>query len=242
MATTDTTVNNVNAGGTQGGGEAFLDGLQSFGAELGQALPDILAALAVLVLGIIVANVLGNLVRRLVVWSRLDQLVKSSGATTNNLDQNDIKFKAADFARGLVKWSVILLAIGIAADILQWTQITELMNSIVAYLPNIVAAVLLLIGGYLLGNFIGSVVSGMDTNLGQRAAQTVGNIARWAIFVLAGMAALIQLGIAESIIQIAFIGLMAMISLAGGLAFGLGGRDKARELLSEVRPQRPTAA
>lgn len=230
LAQAGTSSNTTNAGG------AIMDGLRTFGTEIGQALPNILGAAVVLILGVVVANVLGNLVRRLMVWSKVDRFVQSSEVPTGNLDSLGIKFQAANVGAGLIKWLIILLAIAIAADLLQWTQVTLLMDSLVSYLPNMAAAILLLIGGYALSNLVGTFISGMGGNLRGRTAQTIGNLARYAILVFAAMAALIQLGIAENIILIAFIGLMTAVSLAAGLAFGLGGRDKARELLSDIKP------
>lgn len=241
MATTDVIVTDSNVSQTPPGTESLLSGLESFLTEIGQALPNILGAAVVLILGVIIGNILRNIVRRLVIWSRLDYMVRTSTAPNDDLRAVSTKLRFADIAGGLVKWLVILLSVGIAANILQWEQVTKLMDSLVAYLPNIAAAILLLVGGYLLGNFIGSLMGGMQNTVGSRAAKALGDVARWAIFVFAVMAALIQLGIAESIIQIAFIGLVGMLALAGGLAFGLGGRDKARELLSDVGPQRPMA-
>lgn len=201
-----------------------------------------MGATAVVIVGLIIANILANLIHRLVIWSRVDHALRSTNASTGNIDKQTVKFRMADIASLIVRWAVILLTVAIAANILGWTQVTEFMESIVAYLPNIAAAILLLIGGYLLGNFVAGLVSGMNDSLGRRTANVLSNVARWAIIVFAAMAALIQLGIAESIIQIAFIGLTAMLALAGGLAFGLGGRDKAHDLLSEVGPRRAMTA
>lgn len=144
-----------------------------------------------------------------------------------------MKFRIADVVGPLVQWSVILLSIAIVADILNWEPVTNLVNNFIAYIPNIVAAAIIMIGGYLLGNFIATLVSGMSDTLG-RTTSTVANVARWMVIVFAAMAALIELGIAQSIILIAFTGLTAMVAIAGGLAFGLGGRDKAHDLFSNV--------
>lgn len=221
---------------TTNGGESIVGGVQSFLSELGQALPEILAALLVLIVGAMLAGLLGSVVRRLVIWSRVDSLLaRSRAGAGTSMNPEQMKFRIADAAGMLVKWFVILLAIAIAADILQWDQLTALINSLAAYLPNVAAAILLLVGGYLLGNFVGSLVSQMGTF--GRAGESFGNAARVSIYVLAVMAALIQLGIAESIIHIAFIGLVSMVALAGGLAFGLGGRDRARDLLTNMGPR-----
>lgn len=233
MPTNDVILAPANANGVQGGNDALTGSLQNFGAALGAALPDIIAAILILIIGIILANVLGNVARRLVIWSRLDHLIRRSPAQGKEMNETAMKFRAADAVGALVKWLIILFAIAIAANMLGWTQITQLVNGLIAYIPNIAAAILLVVGGYLLGNFAGSLVSGMGTTLG-RAAGVLGDVTRWAIFIFAAMAALIQLGIAESIIMIVFSGLMGMVALAGGLAFGLGGRDKARDLLSNV--------
>ncbi len=220
-------------------GSSVFNGIQNFGSELGRLLPEILAAVLVLIVGLIAAAMLGRLVRRLVIWSRVDAWIEKADAKTGSLQATGLKFKIADIAGALVKWFAILLVISISADILNWTAVTDLLNSFIAYLPNVAAAVLLLVGGYLLGNFVENMVTGMGGATDTNATRVFAGIARWGIFIFATMAALIQLGIAESLIHIAFIGFTAMVALAGGLAFGLGGKDKAGELLSDIKNKTP---
>jgi hypothetical protein len=243
MATNDILLAQAQTPGISGTDGAVMDGLRAFGSEIGQALPNILGAILILIIGVIVANALSHGVRRLLLWAKVDRFVQSSDTPANNLENLGIKFQAADMAGFLIRWLVIFLAIALAADMLAWTQVTNLMNGLVSYLPNIAAAILLLIGGYALGNFIGNAVANMGKSMPTRTKHMLGNITRYAVIVFASMAALIQLGIAENIILIAFIGLMTAVSLATGLAFGLGGRDKARELLADIKPpsQMPAA-
>src|SRR5690606_21140793 len=115
------------------------------------------------------------------------------------------------------------------ADILGIDQITAFFESVLLYLPNVIAAIFILAIGMVLGRFAHDVVArtvqaaDMQANLRNLLAPA----AKWAIFVFALMAALVQLGIAPDLIRILFTGFVFMVALAGGLAFGLGGRDQA---------------
>jgi|GEM_PF-2805138 len=93
MPTTDPVVNGTNVSDGQSGGGALLESVQAFGTDLMQQLPEILGALVVLIVGWIIASALGRLVRRLVVWSRVDRLIQSADADTGTLDQVNIKYR-----------------------------------------------------------------------------------------------------------------------------------------------------
>ncbi len=96
-------------------------------------------------------------------------------------------------------------------------------------------AVVVLLLGIIIGSFAGQVIEKAVSASHLHSGEVIGGIAKWAIVVFAFMAALVQLGIAAGMIQTLFTGLVAMLALAGGLAFGLGGRDHAENVLGTLK-------
>jgi hypothetical protein len=125
------------------------------------------------------------------------------------------------------------------ADILKWPQITSFFNDVAHYLPKVIIAVLVLLAGFILGGGLQELVvkTVKASTLPAHSAGLIGAIARWSVIIFSIMAALIQLGIATDLIKILFTGLVGMLALAGGLAFGLGGRDHASAWLDKVQKE-----
>jgi hypothetical protein len=136
-----------------------------------------------------------------------------------------------------VKWFLILVFLMAAANILQLTQVTNFLNSIIFYIPNVVVAVVILAIVTLVGNFVYGVVRGSSRAAGMVSATFLAAISKWAIIIFGIFAALIQLGVAGTLVSTIFIGIVAMLALAGGLAFGLGGKEEAALLLRKIREE-----
>ena len=148
-----------------------------------------------------------------------------------------MELNIAKFFGGLVKWFLILVFLMAATDILHLTQVTSFLNSIVLYLPNVIVAAVILAVAFLIGNFAYAVIKGSTIVAGIVSATLLGTVAKWAIVIFGFLAALIQLGVATSLINTLFIGLVAMLALAGGLAFGLGGKEEAASILKKLRQE-----
>jgi hypothetical protein len=105
------------------------------------------------------------------------------------------------------------------------------------YLPNVVVAVIILATVFIVGNLVYTIVKGSTRAAGVMSATLLATISKWAIITFGILASLIQLGIATSLVSTIFIGLVAMLSLAGGLAFGLGGKEEAQLILRKLREE-----
>ncbi|MFC1821591.1 hypothetical protein ACFL9T_02710 [Thermodesulfobacteriota bacterium] len=111
--------------------------------------------------------------------------------------------------------------------------VSDILNNIFLYIPNVVAAIMVLILGILFGNLLSAVVRTAASNAGLSSAEGMGKIALYAIIVFSAAIALIQLGIGEEIVGSAFGLAFGSIALAFGLAFGLGGKDVAADYLKK---------
>ena len=106
---------------------------------------------------------------------------------------------------------------------------------ITQFIPNIAIASLILIVGAFLADFVQKVMSGAAKAVDAKSSGFVGGIARWAIWTFTIIAALMQLNIANQILSTLVTGLVAMLAIAGGLAFGLGGKDAAARYIEKLR-------
>ncbi|MFH0929816.1 MAG: hypothetical protein V1814_01020 [Candidatus Moraniibacteriota bacterium] len=215
-------------------GEAITMSLLGLWERFVNFLPALVGAILVFVAGWIVAVALGKAVEHIVKIIRIDDVVEKAG-TKGRLRKAGVELNIAKFFGGLVKWFLILVFLMAATDILHLVQVTSFLNSIVLYLPNVIVAAVILAIAFLVGNFAYAVIKGSTKIAGIVSATLLATIAKWAIVIFGFLAALIQLGVASSLINTIFIGFVAMLSLAGGLAFGLGGKDEAALILKKLR-------
>ncbi len=199
-------------------------------------IPSFLGAMLVFLLGLIVAVMLGRIIAKLVKVTKIDNLV-NAGYFGRYLREHNLQFSISELCGGLVKWFLVLVSLLAAADILGLYQVTEFLNSIILYIPNIVVAVVILSIAFLLANFVYKVVHSSVKAAGVVSATLLAVLAKWSIILFGILAAFIQLGIAESLAEILFAGIVAGISLAFGLAFGLGGREEAALILRKIRKE-----
>ncbi|OGI26047.1 MAG: hypothetical protein A3J76_05555 [Candidatus Moranbacteria bacterium RBG_13_45_13] len=217
-------------------GEAITMSLLNLWDRFVNFLPSLIGAVLVFVAGWIVAVALGKVVEHIVKMVKVDDVMEKAG-TKARFEKAGVKLNVASFLGGLVKWFLILVFLMASTDILKLSQVTTFLNSIVLYLPNVVVAAVILAVAFLVANFVFAVVKGSTKVAGIVSATLLATVAKWAIVIFGFLAALIQLGIASSLINTLFIGLVAMLALAGGLAFGLGGKDEAAAILRKIRQE-----
>jgi len=222
--------------GVQTWGEAITMSLLSLWERFINFVPALVGAVLVFVFGWIIAAALGKLVEKMVKAVRVDQAFEKIGAG-KKMEEAGVTGNISGFLGGLVKWFFVLVFLLAAVDILKLEKVTTFLNSILLYIPNVVVAVIILAVVFLLGNFVYKIVKGSTRAAGVMSATLLATISKWAIIIFGILAALIQLGIATSLVSTIFIGFVAMFSLAGGLAFGLGGKDEAAAILKKLREE-----
>lgn len=216
-------------------GEVVLTSLQKLWSDFLLYSPSLVAAIIVLVVGWVLAVILGKIVSHLTSALWIDKGLEKLGIH-ESLQKVGISFNVAGLLGWIVKWFLIIAFLIASADILGLQQITEFLNKVVLFIPNVIIAVVVLVFGLVIGNFLSNVVrTGVEATQFRREAGFVSGVAKWSVVVFSFMAALVQLGVAASLIQILFTGFVAMVALAGGLAFGLGGRDVADKILERLR-------
>src|SRR3989338_447664 len=214
--------------------QQIVNSFQLLWDRLAAFLPSLLAAIIVLILGWLVASLVAQVVQKVLAALQIDKLADRLGMD-RLADQVGRKLSLSGLGAWLVKWFVIVAAFVAAADILDLSQVSDfLYQQVVPYFGNVIVAVAVLLIGVVAANFLAEIVNGTVRAAGLHVAGALSAITRWSIVVFAILAALTQLRIAPSFLQTLFIGIIAMLSLAGGLAFGLGGRDHAKKILDDI--------
>ncbi len=197
-------------------------------------LPNVLGAILVFLIGMIIASVLQTVIIKVIQLLRIDELVAKLEVKVS-LEKIGIRLHVGKLLGWIVRWFLIIVALVAATDILGWDQVTDYLSEVVTYIPNVIIAVIILLAGILLATFVRNVVKTTVEAAELASADFLSGIAKWAILLFSFMAALVQLQIAPGLINTLFTGLVAMLALAGGLAFGLGGRDHATRCLDKLR-------
>jgi small-conductance mechanosensitive channel len=202
--------------------QSISDGL---GAILG-ALPALIGAIIILVIGFIIAKVLQGIVTR-VLQSMGFQGWMESGGIKQFFDRSQTQQTPLSILGKLVFWLVFFIAITMAVDTLGISAISDVLAQFIAYIPQIIAAILILVLATLLANFVAGIVRGAT------GSNLIGSVAQYGIIVFAAFAALTQLGIAKELIAPTFLILLGAVALAAAIAFGLGGKGVARQIVED---------
>ncbi len=197
-------------------------------------VPNIVGAVIIFVVGLFISDAVGKLVSRIVKRVYLDKAVEVTGIK-KMLEKVGLKMEISRMFGLMITWLLYIVVLVATADMLGLGQISDFLREIVMYIPNVIIAVVILIVGFIVSNLIKTLVKESSVAANLSAADFFSNAAKWAVLIFTFMAALVQLGVAKEMIQILFTGLVFMFSLAGGLAFGLGGKDKAREILEKFQ-------
>lgn len=197
-------------------------------------LPNVILAVVIFVLGWAAGVIIGRAVTHVINILKLDSALSKAGLNTLS-DKTGVKISVAGFLGGVVKWALIVAFAIASAEILGLTQVTQLLRDILVYIPNVLVAAIALIIAALLGDFVSKLVSHSAQGVGMRG-NFAAQVSKWAIIIVGGIfPALTQLRIAQGLVEVLFTGVVFALSLALGLAFGLGGRDAAAKVLEKMK-------
>ncbi len=203
-------------------------------ASLIQFLPTIIVAVVVMIVGAVFATSLKSLVKSFFNKLGVDNALNVAGVGEMS-QKAGYQLNSGEFMGTLVKWFVLLVFFVVALDILNLNEVTSfLSNVVISYLPNVIIAVLILIVAAILAGMAKKTVMASAQLAGMKNPQLFGKVAYLAIITVAILAALNQLHVASELIQPLFMGIVFAISLALGLAFGLGGKEAASRVIDSV--------
>ncbi|MEQ7010969.1 hypothetical protein ABN028_32775 [Actinopolymorpha sp. B17G11] len=194
-------------------------------------LPQLLGFLVLLIIGYIVAKLVAVLVRKVLERAGLDRRVHESHSR-KYVESVLAGASTARVVAGVVFWVIFAFFLFAAIGALRIPTLTTFMNQVVAYLPNVIAAILIFAVAAIVAGTAAAAIGRLmgDTPTGRVAATVVPAL----VMVIAGFMILQQLRIAEQIVQIAFAATMGALALGLALAFGLGGRPVAQRMLEDA--------
>jgi small-conductance mechanosensitive channel len=190
-------------------------------------VPQLIGAIIILVIGYIVAKVLQAVITRVLRGIGFEGWMEKGGIK-QFFDRAQTNQTPTSIIGKLVFWFVFIIALTMAAGALGIPQVSEILGQLIAYIPSIIAAILILILAALLANFLSGIVRGAT------GSDVLASVARYAIIVYAVFAALTQLGIAVQLTANTFLILLGAVALAAAIAFGIGGREVARDILEKA--------
>lgn len=206
-------------------------------ARLGDYLPQFLGGLVLLLIGLSVAALLKELVIRFLAFLRVDEWFGSVTDWYSKIrSDKSLRGKVwPNILAELVRWTVVILFLVPAAEAWGLPKVTELLNQFLLYVPNVFVAVVIGFIGLVVANLVSEIVRHASRSLGGTSSNLLAQTARYALFFFTALVVLNQLGVAADLVRILFTGIVAMLAIAGGLAFGLGGQEAARKALGEFQ-------
>ncbi|PIP74639.1 MAG: hypothetical protein CO135_00080 [Candidatus Levybacteria bacterium CG_4_9_14_3_um_filter_35_16] len=193
-------------------------------------IPKFIAGLVILLIGIVVAAILKQVVVSIFKALKIDSFLKKYG-----VPELKEEFSWTNILGELVRWFVIIVFLIPTADVWGLPRITTVLNEFLVYLPNVFVAAIVALVGFVFARLAHDVILVSAKNVDSKTAATIATVARWAINIFVILAVLAQLGVAADLVRILFTGLVAMLAVAGGIAFGLGGQGAAKDSIEVVR-------
>jgi len=217
--------------------ELIADPIRQMLTRILAYLPILLGALIILIVGWIVAKVIRRAVDWLLKTVRFDTMADKTGIS-EVLRKGDLKITAREVVSGLVYWLIIIMVLVMTVDALGLPKSSDVLASLFAYIPKVIAALLVLVVAMFLASFVSGIVRTASGNANLPRPELIANISRWAIIIFAVTIAMEQLGIAPLLVGTAFNIILGGVVLALALAFGLGGKDAAARYLDELKKRR----
>lgn len=198
-------------------------------------LPKFFAGLIVLVIGLIIASLAKDLIRMTFRYLSVEKWLEAAGL----IREKEIKVWPNIFSE-LSRWVIIFVFLISAVDIWGIPKVSDVLSQLLLFLPNVFVAIIIGWIGLVAGRFASDIVRHGIGGVGGKEALILGNIARLSIIFFTTLIILTQLGVAAELVKILFTGIVGMLTIALGLAFGLGGQFEARDILGKLRKKLET--
>lgn len=193
-------------------------------------IPSLLGGLIVLIIGLVLAAIAYRVVFGILKMIQVERFLARYGVT--NIEGRDIEW--SEILAEITRWTIIIIFLVPTLQVWRLGAVNTVLNRVILYIPNVIVAVVLAMVGLAISRLAYRIAYSAANSLGKHLAHTVALVAQWSITVFVGFLVLHQLGVAQELLRILFGGLVAMIALAGGLAFGFGGQNTARDILESI--------
>lgn len=193
-------------------------------------VPKFLAGLVILLIGIVIASILKRVVAEVFKTLKVEAFLRKYG-----VPEMKEEFTWTNILSEIVRWFVIVVFLIPTAEIWGLSRITGVLNDFLLYLPNVFVAAVIALVGFVFARLTHDIILVSAKGVEPRTAQTIASVAHWAVNIFVLLAVLSQLGVATVLINTLFTGFVAMLAVAGGIAFGLGGQGAAKDVVEGLR-------
>jgi hypothetical protein len=217
----------------QSAGDALRASLAGALSTFVSAIPRIFGFAVILIAGWLIASLIARGIQALLRAVNFNELAERSGLS-GFVHSMGVRTDSAGAIAGIAKWFIRLITLVVAFDMLGLPAVSQVLQQLLLWLPNLVVALVVLILGGLAARALSQLVRGATAEAGFTNPDVLATVTRIAIWALAVVVAVDQLGIATTLINTLLVGVIGALALATGLAFGLGGRDRAAQILDRV--------
>ncbi len=207
--------------------------LENLWAQLLSFLPALIGAVVIFIIGLIIATVLARIVERLVYYLKIDTLLRRLGVESY-FQRANVKLNVGYFIGRVVYWFIVIAFLLAASDMLGFVAFSSFLNNVLAYIPSVLVGVLIVLASLVAANFLKKLVVVSISGAHLSHAKGLGALTWWIVFIFGFLTGMVQIGVAVTVINTLITGFIAMLAIAGGLAFGLGGRERASKFLDRV--------
>ncbi len=215
--------------------DVLVGSFQDLWLQMVEFLPKIIISVIVFIFGWVVAIALAKWSAQIIRALKLDNVLQSLGVQ-DLVNRAGYRLDSGTFIGALVKLFVIVVFLVTALDVLGLQQINKFISEVVLeYIPKVISAAIILLIAAVVADILQRLIAGSAKATGLHHSELLGGITKWAIWIFGLLAVLNELGIGAVFTQTLFTGLIAMLAIAGGLAFGLGGRDAAAKYIDRLK-------
>lgn len=214
--------------------QALAGSFQGLASGIISYVPNIVIAVILFIIGWVVGDALGTWIAKIIRAVKIDKVLEKLDLHVL-LQRAGYRLDSGLFLGTLVKWFVILGFLVASLDILQLEQINAFLREVLAYIPRVIVATLILIIAAIVADVLQKIVVASARAAAVTSAELFGGITKWLIWIFAFIMALEQLGLVGPFLQIFMTGIVATITIAVGLSFGLGGKDAAQNFINKLR-------
>lgn len=216
-------------------GDSLIQSFQALWPAILSVGIRVIIALLILVIGWLIGVFVAQLIEKLFKSIGVDGALRKAGIE-DALRRGGVSLNSGYFVGALVKWFIIVVFLISALQVLGLVQVTYFLEQIIiAYLPQVIIAVLILLVAVVVGDIMQKVVTASAGAAKLKSGHLLGAITKWIIWIFAILTVLVQLGIGADLIRILFTGIVVAAAIAFGLAFGLGGQTHASQLIEKIK-------
>lgn len=211
-------------------GQTLISSLNNGIVGVAIFVPKLLTGVIIIIIGIIVSSLLKQLVVGVLKALKVESLLRKY-----SVPEAKEEFTWTNILAEIARWFVLILFLIPAVDVWGLSRVFTVLNEFLLYLPNVFVAAIIGLVGFVFAKLAHDVVLASAKTVSSETANAIAGVSKWAVNVFVILAVLNQLGVATDLIRILFTGFVAMVAIAGGISFGLGGKDAAKGILDAIK-------